>query len=77
MPILYIMLKTNKSVSIKITKEELKKLALVATIGYVGTGMLLFLSYNYVPTGMATTIHFIYPILVITGCVVFYKERIN
>lgn len=76
-PVLYIAVKANKNISFSITKEELKKIIVVAIIGYSGTGLLLFLSYNYIPSGMATTIHFVYPIFVILGCILFYKEKLD
>lgn len=76
-PVLYIAVKFNRKISIGITLDELKKIAVVAVLGYSGTGMLLFLSYNYISTGMATTIHFVYPIFVILGCMIFYKERLD
>lgn len=34
-------------------------------------------SYNYISSGTATTIHFIYPVLVLWGCALLYKEKIN
>lgn len=76
-PVLYLVVKANKKISISVTGEELKKIAVVAVLGYSGTGMLLFLSYNYISTGMATTIHFVYPMFVILGCLVFYKEKLD
>lgn len=74
-PVLYIIIKNNKSVSFKITKEEFKKIILVSSIGYAGTAILLFLSYDYICTGMATTIHFIYPIFVILENMIFFNEK--
>lgn len=76
-PVLYIIIKTNKNISIKINKEELKKVILVSSIGYAGTAILLFLSYNYISSGVATTIHFMYPVFVILESIVFFKEKGN
>lgn len=77
LPFLYLLIKQNKNENLKITKEELKKIALVGTLGYGATALLLYLSYNYIPSGMATTIHFIYPVFVILGCILFFKEKTN
>lgn len=77
LPFLYLLIKQNKDENLKITKEELKKIALVGTLGYGATALLLYLSYNYIPSGMATTIHFIYPVFVILGCILFFKEKTN
>ncbi|SHE85133.1 EamA domain-containing membrane protein RarD [Tissierella praeacuta DSM 18095] len=76
-PFLYILIKRNKEETLKITKEEFKKIILVGTIGYGATALLLYLSYNYIPSGMATTIHFVYPVFVILGCILFFKEKPN
>lgn len=48
--------------------------------GYGGmamTTLLLSLSYTYIPVGMATTLHFVYPILVNLGCVWVFRERLS
>lgn len=75
LPFLYLLIKRNEKETIKITKEELKKIAFVGTLGYGATALLLYLSYNYIPSGMATTIHFIYPVFVILGCILFFREK--
>lgn len=77
LPFLYLLIKQNKNETLMITKEEFKKIALVGTLGYGATALLLYLSYNYIPSGMATTIHFIYPVFVILGCILFFKEKTN
>lgn len=74
---LYFILKRNKNISLRLTKREIKQVILLGSIGYAGTAVLIFLSYNYITTGMATVLHFVYPILVILGCILFYKEKIN
>ena len=38
---------------------------------------LLFQSYEYISSGMATTIHFIYPVLVLLGSILFFRERLT
>lgn len=77
LPFLYILLKQNNNETLKITKQEFKKILLVSTLGYGSTPLLLYSSYNYIPSGMATTIHFIYPVFVILGCILFFKEKTN
>ena len=41
------------------------------------TAILLNSSYAYLPAGMATSLHFIYPSVVMLVCVVFFRERAN
>ena len=74
---LYIIVKRNKNISLEISKMEFRQIVLLGVLGYAGTGVSLFMSYNYISTGMATTLHFVYPIFVILGYSFFYKQRIN
>ena len=57
-------------------RNEFKKLFFCAQ-GYFLTPYLLWSSYNYIPSGMATTIHFVYPVLVLIGSIVFYHEKLT
>lgn len=42
---------------------------------YAATALCLIYAYKYIPSGVATTIHFIYPISVSLIMVLFFKER--
>lgn len=42
---------------------------------YAVTALCLIYSYHYIPSGVATTIHFLYPICVSFLMVAFFKER--
>lgn len=74
---LYFIVKRSKNISLKLTKREIKQIILLGIVGYSGTCVLLYSSYNHITTGMATTLHFIYPILVILGSTFFFKEKIS
>lgn len=54
----------------------LKDLGILTVLGflYAATSMGLLFSYSMIPSGMATTIHFLYPILVTLIMVIFFKE---
>ena len=41
------------------------------------TPILLFHSYQYLPTSLATTIHFMYPTIVMLLCLVFFHDRFS
>lgn len=41
------------------------------------TAILLNSSYAYLPAGMATSLHFVYPSVVMLVCVLFFHERVN
>ena len=75
-PVLYIYLKAQ-GISMRITRTEFAKIALITIFGYGGTAVLLFSSYNFIPSGMSTTIHFMYPVFTILGCMIFLKEKVS
>lgn len=75
-PVLYIYLKAQ-GISMRITRTEFAKIALITIFGYGGTAVLLFSSYNFIPSGMSTTIHFMYPVFTILGCMIFFKKKVS
>lgn len=42
---------------------------------YLGTSLGLLLSYRYIPSGVTTTIHFLYPLVVALAMILFFGER--
>ena len=66
-----------KKIPMGITKSQFWKLVLITVAGYGGTAPLLFSSYSFIPTGMATTLHFCYPAMVIVFSAIFLKEKIK
>ena len=69
----------NKARGIKlgITLEEFKQFLIMTCFGYAGTTILVFSAYNFIPTGMTTTIHFLYPTVTVAGLMIFYKEKVK
>ena len=61
---------------LRLSRQELKDI-LICCIGYGLIGPLLFASYNYLASGLATTLHFVYPVLVVVACIAFRYERAN
>lgn len=59
---------------LRITRRERKDI-LICCIGYGLIGPLLFASYDHLPSALATTLHFVYPVLVVIACIVFRYER--
>lgn len=59
---------------LRVSRREAKDL-LLCSLGYGFIGPLLFASYSYLASGLATTLHFVYPVLVVAACIVFRYER--
>lgn len=76
LPILYVILRMKK-VPVAVNEREFKSLALVGILGSALTTITLYASYSFISVGMATTIHFIYPVLTALSCILFFKERID
>lgn len=66
-----------KKISIKINKKQLYMLILIGVFGYTSTGIGLFISYSYISAGVATTMHFIYPSIVVIMSYFIYKEKLT
>lgn len=76
LPILLIILRIQH-ISLFVTKRQIKDIAFAGLIGATATTVLLYMSYSYVNVGTATSLHFVYPLLVAIGAAVFYKEKLN
>ena len=76
LPTLYIYHRV-RGISLKISWEEMKQVLIITLCGYGGTTILVFTAYNYIASGLATTIHFLYPTVTVAGLMIFYKEKIK
>ena len=66
-----------RKTSLKVTKTQMWQLVLFCGVFNGLTALLLVSSYNYLPLGIATMFHFIYPVIVMVGMIAFYKERVS
>lgn len=76
LPVLFFMLKL-KGISLNVPFKILVKFFIYSIFTTTLTALLLFSSYNYVSVGIATTIHYVYPILVALILFIFFKEKIS
>lgn len=60
-------------------RVNLRELATLGGLGvfYAMTALLLTTSYLYIPSGIATTIHFLYPVVVTTVMILFFKDKVS
>ena len=58
-------------------KIGFKDLMMFLALGglYAATSSWLLMSYEFIPSGMATTIHFLYPLMVALIMILFFKEK--
>lgn len=60
--------------SFRIERSDIAAVVLLSVL-YASTAILLLESYKYIPSGIATTIHFLYPLAVTLTMSWFFKER--
>lgn len=74
--LLYLYIRT-RGINYRVTTRQLFLLFQVGLIGYGLMMLTMVASYNYIPTGLATTLHFIYPVAVMVGSVFIFKDRVG
>lgn len=75
LPVLAVMMKMLR-IPFLPEKKQIKGILATGLFGAVTT-MLLFCAYNYVATGIATTLHFTYPTFVAIGSVLILSQKLT
>lgn len=73
-PLLYAIMKAD-GISLRLTKDELKSIVLLGVFGGAIPILLLYASYNFISTGLATTLHFVYPLMIVIASALLYHEK--
>lgn len=78
LPFLYVLIKAQ-GVSLRITKKQLINAIILGVVGVACTTILLYMSYspNLLSVGFATTLHFIYPLVIVLVYAGFYHEKMS
>lgn len=76
LPALFLLSRVMK-VPLKLKKGEGLSFLMLGVLGTGATALLLNSAYLYIDVGVATTIHFCYPVFVTVGGMAFYKEKIS
>ena len=75
LPFLYLIIRLERR-RIKLTYKMLKQVLILGFFGGTMPILLLYLSYQYIPTGTATALHFIYPVVVVVAIALIYRQRL-
>lgn len=65
-----------KRQSFAITKKEISVLSVLGVL-FVTSSLTLFLSFHYMAAGIASTLLFVYPVMVAVMMTVFFKEKLT
>ena len=76
LPAIFALAKLNGA-SLKLQREQLPMLFVIAVVGFCGTSTLIFSAYQYMDTGIVTVIHFIYPAVVMVLEALLFKAGIK
>lgn len=76
LPLLFVLMFVRKQ-SFKLSLKELINIVILGFVGGTLAITFLYSSYNYITTGLATTLHFIYPLIIVIVSAVIYKEKIT
>lgn len=74
--ILFLYLKL-RNIKIKLGNKQVLLLISIGIIGYTITTQTLFISYSYLGAGLATTLHFIYPVVVCVLGFILFKNKMS
>lgn len=74
--IIYCILLYRKT-PMKVSKKLFGRLSFLSIAGYAATCITLFMSYSYIPVGLATSLHFTYPAIVAVLSVLILKEKLR
>lgn len=66
-----------RKMDMRVSVATLKEVGFIGVGGYGLTAFFLFLSYRYMPSGVATSIHYLYPVVVALLMSFFYKEKLS
>ncbi|MGI6586998.1 MAG: DMT family transporter [Gracilibacteraceae bacterium] len=66
-----------RKVELKVSRKLFCRLAYLGIAGYAVTCITLFVSYSYISTGLAMTLHFIYPAVVAVLSFFIFKEKMS
>lgn len=75
-PVLFAIMRANR-ISMHLTWREAKNIIILGTIGGALPILLLYYSYNFISTGLATTLHFIYPLVIVLASALLYHEKLS
>ena len=76
LPLLYIIMKIRGQ-SFRISVKDFYRITVLGLIGGTLTNLALYTAYDYISTGLATTLHFIYPLIIISASAFVYREHIK
>lgn len=76
LPLLFILMLVRKQ-SFRLKAKEVWSITALGVVGGTLSTAFLYYAYDYIHTGLATTLHFIYPLIIVVVSALVYKEKIT
>lgn len=76
LPLLFVLMITGGR-SFRLTKKEIKSIIILGVFGGSLAIISLYASYDYISAGLATMLHFIYPLIIVVASALIYREKIT
>lgn len=76
LPFLFILM-LARGRSFRLNKKELFDIIILGVVGGSFSIISLYAAYDYISTGLATTLHFIYPLIIVVVSALIYREKIT
>lgn len=76
LPLLFILMLVRKQ-SFRLKAKEVWSITALGVVGGTLSTVFLYYAYDYIHTGLATTLHFIYPLIIVVVSALVYKEKIT
>ncbi|NLC39734.1 MAG: DMT family transporter [Clostridiaceae bacterium] len=76
LPFLFLLARRQK-ISLKLTGKELLIVILVSIFGNFSTTLMLYSAFSYINVGMASVLHYFFPVFVVLVSIVFFKEKMK
>lgn len=76
LPVLFFLARRRK-VSLRLNKAERAAVIPASLFGMFATTVLLYSSFSFINVGMATVLHYVFPVLVTLAGTLFFRERLR
>ena len=76
LPLLFVLM-LARGRSFRLNKRELFDIIILGVVGGSLSIISLYAAYDYISTGLATTLHFIYPLIIVVVSALIYREKIT
>lgn len=61
----------------RLSVKELRQIAILGVVGGAFPIISIYAAYEHISTGLATTLHFVYPLIIVVVSSLIYKEKIT